>query len=189
MTKRYLSVIVPIYNEQTTIRQLVQRLQAIDVVKQIILVDDGSTDGTAIELEAFVNDRRVVHLRHDENRGKGAAIRTALPRVTEQHVVIQDGDLEYDPRDLPQLLAAMESRDDVAVYGSRYLRTGISQTYRSGGFDAVSGLLAARILNLAVRLLYGASITDEATCYKLFRTEHLREMNLECVGFEFCSEV
>ena len=198
-----LAVIVPVYNEDRTVAELLRRLEAQPCVSQIIIVDDGSTDGTWQELahwrarasvqweqNAAESQKRlaagelsIIVLQHDRNCGKGRAIRTGLDQVTRSHVIIQDADLEYDPADISKLWQVMQSDQAKAVYGSRYLET---PDLQRGRFVLQSGV---RFLNLLVRLIYGVRLTDEATCYKMFRTSDLRQMRLQCERFEFCPEV
>ncbi len=181
-----LSVIVPIYNERTTIQEVLDRLAAVPLDKEVIVVDDGSTDGSRQYLEQRGAGGRLDGgvlkvILHGRNRGKGAAIRTALAHVEGEAVIIQDADLEYDPAEIPALLAPIaEGRADV-VYGSRFL----------GSIEGMrwSHWLANKILTLTANVLYGAGLTDEATGYKLFRREVLDAMRLTCDRFEFCPEV
>ena len=127
--------------------------------------------------------QRFVLIQHDKNRGKGRAIRTGLEYGTSSHVIIQDADLEYDPADIAKLWAVMQSGEADVVYGSRYLD---NPKLQKGRFVMQSGV---RFLNLLVRVLYGVKLTDEATCYKMFRAADLRRMELQCEKFEFCPEV
>jgi len=179
-----LSVIIPIFNEYATIGDVMHRLLAVSCPKQLVLVDDGSTDGTWGLLQKWGDHPDVVLLRHPHNRGKGAAIRTGLAHARGRFTLIQDADLEYDPRDYPRLLEPLLQGQADIVYGSRYLRP--SPGSRPGGRLFRSGVA---VLNLAVWLLYGVRLTDEATCYKVFPTELLRAMDLQCERFEFCPEV
>lgn len=179
-----LSVIVPVYNEAATVAPLLDRVLSVPLPKQLIVVDDGSTDGSVDLLKAWVNHPDVILLRHPHNRGKGAAIRSGLAHAQGRFTLVQDADLEYDPRDYPRLLEPLlQGRADI-VYGSRYLRP-------SPGSRPCGRLFryGVALLNLAVRLLYGLRLTDEATCYKVFPTDVLRAMDLQCERFEFCPEV
>ena len=192
-----LSVIVPVYSEERTVAELLRRLEAQPCVSQIIIVDDGSTDRTWEELgpwrarSTFTeatsvpcgDSLSVIVVQHEKNRGKGRAIRTGLDLVTCSHVIIQDADLEYDPADINELWVVMQSGKADVVFGSRYLQNSALQ---KGRWFMQSGV---RFLNLLVRLLYGIRLTDEATCYKLFRTADLRSLDLHCERFEFCPEV
>jgi dolichol-phosphate mannosyltransferase len=179
-----LSVIVPAFNEAPTVVELLTRLCRVSCVCQIIVVDDGSTDDTlSLATQSFTDDSRFVIVSHDSNRGKSRAIRTGLDDVTCSHVIIQDADLEYDPNDIAKLWAVMQSGDADVVYGSRYMD---KPALQKGRWIMQSGV---RFLNFLVRVLYGVKLTDEATCYKMFRTKDLQAMNLQCERFEFCPEV
>jgi dolichol-phosphate mannosyltransferase len=180
-----LSIIIPVYNEAETIAQIVERVQnvALDgVEKEIIVVNDGSTDGTDAVLDILAtrwpNLLKIVY--HERNRGKGAAIRTALEHVTGDVVITQDADLEYNPQEYPKLLALFDDPAVRVVYGSRNLHT----NPRSSLSFYWGGLLLSWLANL----LYGSRITDEPTGYKLFRADLLRSLDLESDGFEFCPE-
>jgi glycosyltransferase involved in cell wall biosynthesis len=175
-----LSVIIPVYNEAATLPELLRRVLAVPVLKEILIVDDGSTDGTRDFLKTiWDNDLTVV--RHDANWGKGAAIRTAIQHARGEFVIIQDGDLEYEPMDYLALLQAIYDSEGV-VYGSRNLKP------RKGKFYLrywIGGMALTQIANT----LYGFHLTDETTGYKLFRASLIRSLNLKCDGFEFCAEV
>jgi dolichol-phosphate mannosyltransferase len=193
-----LSVIVPAFNEERTIDDLLRRVLAAPYGKQVIVVDDGSTDGTPGIVEDWERRGREVELiRHPVNRGKGAAIRTGLEHAIGRFTIVQDADLEYDPDDYPRLIEPLLAGTCDVVYGSRYLRSR-EQRAESGEPEIAlgSGAPCYRVmrwgvsaLNMAVRCLYGLRLTDEATCYKAFPTSVLRDMQLECERFEFCPEV
>jgi len=175
-----LSIIVPAFNESATIKSLLERVLAVDLPKEVIVVDDGSTDTTASLVERFA-DRGVKLLRHAHNRGKGAAIRTGLDAMTGDVVIIQDADLEYDPNDYPAVIGPIVRGEASVVYGNRWHRgTGVS--YRRY-------LWVGRLLTLVANLLYNARINDEPTCYKAFRTDVLKRIRLCADGFDFCPEV
>lgn len=177
-----LSVIMPVYNEKATLLAILEKVLAVDVPKEVIIVDDGSSDGTGEilrSIEGRYPDVRIVH--HQTNQGKGAAIRTGLSVATGDVVVIQDGDLEYDPEDYHKLLAPIEEGKAEVVYGSRVLGGGRKSYLRY--------YLGGRLLSFIVNWLHRAHITDEPTCYKTFRREVLERIKLECSGFEFCPEV
>ncbi len=183
-----LSVIIPAYQEEPTIREVLRRVLDIDTEslgfdKEILVCDDGSTDATsAVVEEVAAEEPRIRLLRHSENRGKGAAIRTALDHARGDYCLIQDADLEYEVTDYPALLAPLSDGARV-VYGSRFLTSWHPSGMRAANF------VANRILTTTANLLYGLAITDEATCFKVFETDLLRSLDLECKGFEFCPEV
>lgn len=178
-----LSILIPVYNEEQTVAALLDRVLAVDlgVEKEIIVVDDASRDGTGAVLERYRD--RVTLVRHERNRGKGAAIRTALSCATGEYVVPQDADLEYEPADLARLVETARSGGHRVVYGSRRLNPENRQ-YSSRAFY-LGGILVTWVANL----LYGLKLTDEATCYKLIERELITRMDLACERFEFCPEV
>jgi glycosyltransferase involved in cell wall biosynthesis len=184
-----LSVIVPAYREEKHIGTILERIDAVDLSalgldKEIVVCDDGSSDRTAEIVESFQAKRSTVKLvRHPVNRGKGAAIRTALGVATGDIALIQDADLEYDVNDYPALLEPIVAGRADVVFGSRFLMRAWPLGMQSANW------LANRVLTLAANLLFGLRITDEATCFKVFRTEILRGFDLECERFEFCPEV
>lgn len=183
LVKGLLTVLMPVYNERQTIGAALERVLAAPVRKEVLIVDDGSTDGTREYLRNHVDGRypdvRVLYL--PENVGKGAAIRAGLPHVRGEFVIIQDGDLEYDPMDYGKLLEVLQSGDANVVYGTRFAH-GMPRM-------RLANKAINRILAWLVRLLYRAPMTDEATCYKAFRTELLLSIPLTCRRFEFCPEV
>lgn len=179
-----LTVIVPVFNEAATIDELLRRVLAAPYRKQVIVVDDGSSDGTARAMRRWEGHNAVELLAHSRNRGKGAAIRTGLEQARGRFTIIQDADLEYDPQDYPELVEPLLAREAVVVYGSRNLERKRARRRRWSVYE-----LGVSVLNLCVRMLYGSRITDEATCYKAFATEVLHAMELKCERFEFCPEV
>jgi len=176
-------VIIPAHNEEATIEEVIRQVRAVDldVDLEIVAVDDASTDSTPEILSRLDDTPGIVVLTHPANRGKGAAIRTGLESVTGDMVLIQDADLEYDPSDYPRLIEPVTAGRADVVYGSRF--TGRRKNM------AFANLVANKLLAWTASLLYGKRITDEATCYKLFRTEVLRSFDLSCERFEFCPEV
>lgn len=173
------SVIVPVYNEVSHLEELLQAVHASPVKKEIIIVDDGSTDGTREKLQQLPPQSDVTIVFHERNCGKGASIRTALEYARGEYVLIQDSDLEYDPRDYPALLAPLREGQANVVYGVRPDRPERGRRF----------FLGAKLLTYLTNLLYGAGIHDEATCYKVFRRSLLQGVRLECQRFEFCPEV
>lgn len=173
------TVIVPVYNEAAHLDELLRSIHASPVKKEIIIVDDGSTDGTREKLQALppVDDVTVVF--HEKNYGKGAAIRTALAYARGEYVLIQDSDLEYDPQDYPRLLRPLQEGKANVVYGVRPDRPERGLRF----------FLGAKLLTHLTNFLYRAGIHDEATCYKVMRRSLLAQLQLQCRRFEFCPEV
>jgi len=179
------SILIPVYNEFRTFPQVLARVRAAPLPpgcsREIVVVDDGSTDGTAQFLRDHAGVSDLVAHRLDRNRGKGAALRAGIELATGDVILIQDGDLEYDPNDYARILAPLVSGQAEIVYGSRFLAHTPAMALRNR--------IANRVLTAAANLLYGANLTDEATAYKAFHADLLRGMHLECRRFEFCPEV
>ena len=173
-----LSVIIPAYNEIDTIEEVLRRVRAVEIAKEIIVTDDCSTDGTREFLRAQGD---IVLVESDRNRGKGASIRAAIERATGDVVLIQDADLEYDPNDYHALMQPIADGKADIVYGSRFLNA--KPKMRAANY------LANRVFAMLASVLYGRRVTDEATCYKTFRTDVLKSIDLRCNRFEFCPEV
>ncbi len=183
-----LSVAIPIYNERDTLREILAHVRAArlpdGVDLELLLVDDGSTDGTREILRDEVEGRyeNVRVLYHERNRGKGAAIVTAIRAAQGDFLVVQDADLEYDPNEFALLLAPLMRGEAKVTYGSRFRGEIIGMK--------PANRLANRLLTLTTNLLFpGARITDEATCYKMFRMDVLRGIPLKAQRFDFCPEV
>jgi glycosyltransferase involved in cell wall biosynthesis len=177
-----LSIVIPCYNEKETILKLLEKVEAVDlgdVEKEIIIVDDKSTDGTRELLKSQNSDHKLV--LHGENRGKGYALRTGFEHVTGDIVIIQDADLEYDPEDYKQLIQPIVEGKARVVYGSRERK----KNEPSGKLF----LLGGKFLTWLTNVLYGSDLTDEPTCYKVFDATLLKEIPLTCRRFEFCPEV
>ena len=179
-----LTVVVPVFNEVRTIDELLRRIAAAPYDKQIIVVDDGSTDGTVASLDRWSLNGSIELYHHRQNSGKGRAIRTALSHARGEFTIIQDADLELDPRDYPLLLEPLRDGAADLVVGSRFVG---DKLFRASSLSFFR--LGVCLLNLTVRLLYAVRVTDEACCYKALRTGVLRQMNLQCERFEFCPEV
>jgi len=176
-----LSIVIPIYNEEELLEKVLERVRALPLDMELILVDDHSTDRTPeiLAREAQKPGTRV--LRHDWNQGKGRAIRTGLEHATGDIVIIQDADLEYRPEEIPDVLRPiLEGRTNVA-YGSRFRGRVVGMRF--------ANRMANHILAYLVTILYFRRITDEATAYKAFRREVVQAIPLTCRRFEFCPEV
>lgn len=174
------TVLVPALNEEDTIGEVVDRLLALPISIQVIVVNDGSDDRTGEILASYCD--KITVLTNEERGGKGAAIRKGLPYATGKTVIVQDADLEYAPEEIPKLVQPILDGKAKVVYGTRF----------SHGMHpdmAFANRLVNRMLRTEVLVLYGQKLTDEATCYKAFDTELLKRMNLTCVRFEFCPEV
>jgi dolichol-phosphate mannosyltransferase len=179
-----LSVIMPVFNERATIDGSLRRVLAAPYSKQVIVVNDGSRDGTSEVLDAWAQVTNIEVLTHEVNRGKGAAIRTGLERAMGRFTIIQDADLEYCPEEYSLLVEPLLSGQADVVFGSRYLKRAGRVRHPMDMFRA-----GVHLLNACVWVLYGARLSDEATCYKAMPTALLRAMKLECIHFEFCPEV
>ena len=166
------SFVVPAYNEAATIGGVLTRIAALPLDFQVVVVDDGSDDGTAAAAEAAITDGRVVCIRHPVNLGKGAAIRSALPHVDGEIVVIQDADGEYDPSDVPALIQPIVDGFADVVYGSRLLGGKPQRAY------LFWHLVGNRFLSLLTNVLYNTTLSDMETGYKAFRSEVLRGLHL-----------
>lgn len=172
-----LSILIPVYNEGASVAEIVQRVAAVDIDKEIIVVDDGSVDTTPDVLrQLVVADLRVIH--HPANRGKGAAIRTALAAATGDAVIIQDADLEYDPQDYIPLLETFARQQADVVYGVRDL-SGQRFYMRWGN----------RLMTWVTNLLFGTHLHDMETCYKLVNRQIMQSLDLQSDGFEIEGEI
>lgn len=181
--RKKISIIIPVYNESWTIKELLDRVFRVDLgqwEREVIVVDDGSLDATP---RLLAEAKRVLDfklLRHPHNRGKGASVRSGLLVATGQAVLIQDADLEYDPEDIPKFLSLFES-GSLIVFGSRMMRG------TQGGYFHY--ILGAKLLTFFINILFGAKLTDPYTCYKLVDATIFRKLNLEAKGFELEAEV
>jgi glycosyltransferase involved in cell wall biosynthesis len=173
-----LSVIIPVYNEVESIQAILKRVQDTKLVHEIIVVDDGSKDGTRDVLKTLDGKKGIRIILHEHNKGKGAAVRTGMAAAKGDVLLIQDADLEYDPRDYPQLLKPINDGLADVVYGSRFL----------GGSHRVAmfwHMVANRILTFMTNILYNTILTDMETGYKVFRREILNGMVLHANSFDF----
>ncbi|MBN1902878.1 glycosyltransferase family 2 protein, partial [Candidatus Sumerlaeota bacterium] len=170
-----LSVIMPVYNEKNTIRQIVERVQAVPIPKEIIIVDDGSKDGTRDILQELSKQENIKVFLHRKNKGKGAALSTGLQHISGDYVIFQDADLEYHPEEYPRLLEPIRKGDADVVYGSRFKGAG-----RAFLFWHKMGNI---FLNLVTNILYNSTLTDMETCYKMFRKDVIEGITIESNRF------
>ena len=188
MPIRTLSIIVPCYNEESMIAVLLQKVADADcgLQKQIIVVNDGSVDGTAGEIEKFISSNPVINiqlLNHERNKGKGACIQTALANATGEVVIIQDADLEYSPSEYPKMLKPITDGFADVVYGSRFRG---SEAHRVLFFMHTIG---NKFLTFLSNVFTGINLTDMETGYKMFKTEMLKKIRLKEKRFGFEPEV
>lgn len=175
-----LSVVIPVYNERATIETILARVKESPFAKEILVVDDGSTDGTREYLQAL-RDPEIRVLLHPRNRGKGAAVRTGITASTGDMLVIQDADLEYSPSDYPALLKPIMDGNADVVYGSRFL--GVHRVFMFWHYTA------NRVLTFITNVLYNTMLTDMETCYKAFRGDVIRGLPLRSDGFDIEPEI
>lgn len=187
-----LSVLIPVYNEADTIREIIQRVSNTPFEKEIIVTDDGSTDGTREILKEFegrtTGGTPILLIFHERNRGKGASIRSALKKVTGDIVIIQDADLEYDPKEFDKLIEPILKGEARVVYGSRNLKMDGKGKHKNP-ISSLPFYWGGILLSKLANFLYGTRITDESTGYKVFETGVIKSLDLRCNRFEFCPEV
>ncbi|MGB9639778.1 MAG: glycosyltransferase family 2 protein [Anaerolineales bacterium] len=173
-----ISVIIPVYNEKNTIEEILKRVQNTKIPSEIVIVDDGSTDGTREILAQYQNNVSYQILFHEKNRGKGAAVNTGIRAATGDILIIQDADLEYDPREYPNLLKPIQEGNAEVVYGSRFL---------GGARRPILfwNMVANKILTLVTNILYNNILTDMETGYKVFRREVVQNMTIHARRFDF----
>ena len=178
-----LSVIVPVYNEEKTIREILDKILRVDVDKDLIIVDDGSTDKTREILDKVTKEKagQIKIIPHKKNMGKGRAVRTALEFIQGDLAIIQDADLEYEPAEYIRLIDTIKNKNADVVYGSRFLgkRHVTSRLHRFANW----------VLTFLTNILYGSNLTDMPTCYKLFKAELLKNLKLESNGFTIDAEI
>ena len=172
-----LSVIIPVFNEKNTIAALIAQVRAVPVEKEIVLVDDGSNDGTRELLkERFLNEPGVRVFFHEKNKGKGSAVRTGIREADGDALIIQDADLEYNPGDYKTLLETLDRLQANVVYGSRFMgKKGVTTPWH---------YFVNYFLTFLTNLLFSSQLTDMETCYKLFRADVLKKLPLRSEGFE-----
>ncbi|MDO8658791.1 MAG: glycosyltransferase family 2 protein [Candidatus Levybacteria bacterium] len=187
-----LSIIIPVFNEEKTISEILRRVDRVEipgVKKQIIVVNDGSTDATKSEINnSKLKIQNFEIFNHTKNQGKGAAVKTGIRNATGDFIIIQDADLEYDPKDIEKLMKPIITGKNEVVYGTRLNRLPrFSRDERTPRF--LLHYLGNKFLSLLTSIIYGNWITDMETCYKLFPTKAARKMNLNARGFEFEPEI
>ena len=173
-----ISVVIPAYNETQTIRKILARVQDTNLVDEILVVDDGSTDGTRDVLKELDGSGSIRVVLHDKNQGKGAAVMTGVRQASGDVIIIQDADLEYDPRDYPALLRPIEEGLADVVYGSRFLGAARRPTM-------FWHMIANKLLTLMTNLLYNNILTDMETGYKVFRREVVSNLQIHARRFDF----
>ncbi|KJJ83885.1 Glycosyl transferase family 2 [Candidatus Omnitrophus magneticus] len=185
-----ISIIIPTYNEEKTIKKIIDYVQGVAYPAdyEIIIVDDASIDRTIekeflIKLKNKKEKRNIRIFKNRINRGKGFSIRKGIKRSTGDIIVIQDADREYDPQDIPKLVMPIINGECLVVYGSRFLGAKWPQGM------AFQNLIANKLLTWITNILYGTKLTDEATCYKIFKTDVVKSMDLRANRFTFCPEV
>ena len=182
-----LSIIIPAYNEKNTIKKIIQKIKLVkNIKKQIILVDDGSTDGTTdiIKKKLLSNVDKIIF--HKRNFGKGAAIISAKKFIKGNYVIIQDADLEYNPQDYKKILNAMLDRKLQSVYGSRVLG---KKRYSVKNFTSKSRVFFNHILTIFSNILFNQNLSDAHTCYKAFDANFFKKIKLKEKDFAFCPEI
>lgn len=184
MSNKYktVSIVIPVYNEEKTILQILKKVLRADTLglkKEVIVVNDGSTDGTGEILKRYGKD--IVLLKHRLNQGKGKALRTGFAKAKGEIILVQDADLEYDPTDYPMMLTPFLTQGAKAVFGSREL----AENTRSHPLFFAGG----KIVTFTTRVLFGGRLTDVPTGYKAVLAKVLKKQRLKCVQFEFCPEL
>lgn len=178
-----LSIIIPVFNEEKSIQRLISTLTSLKtpgVKKEIIVIDDHSTDRTSVKLQKFLHDSKIKVLTHEENQGKGAAIKTGMQFATGDYLIVQDADFEYDPRDIGPMLTFARIYPEAVIYGSRYLGTHVD-TY----FHKMGNWFVTCVTNL----LFQSRLTDMETCYKLIPKKIYKKLNIQSNRFNFEPEV
>jgi glycosyltransferase involved in cell wall biosynthesis len=183
-----LSVIVPVYNEKPTLKTLIEKVVAVRIHKEVILVDDASTDGSQEIIRQLAKKHKLKTFFHRHNQGKGMAIRTGIKAARGDYVIIQDADLEYDPQDYFKLLKPIKDGKAQVVYGSRF--TGEHRNSKNPfGHMFFWHWVANQFLTLITNILYNTTLSDMETCYKVFPARLLQSIALNCRRFEFEPEV
>ena len=183
-----LSIIIPVYNEVQTIEKIVLKVKKIkDIKKQIIIVDDGSTDGTSEKLKDIKSKLKIDKIIFNKkNKGKGHAIKLAQKKISQKYTIIQDADLEYNPKDYHKILRVLKKKKFKVVYGSRILNT---NHFTKNNFTSNLRLFANHALTITSNIINSQNLTDAHTCYKAFDSNVFKKLNLCENGFSFCPEV
>lgn len=176
-----LSVIMPVYNEKDTVREILRQVRAVGRADEIVVIDDGSTDGTRGILREEEKQGDIVLVFHEKNMGKGAAVTTGFQRATGDIVLIQDADLEYDPRDYPTLVRPIEEGRVAVVYGSRFLGPRKAMMFWH--------MLGNQFLTLVTNILFNAILSDMETCYKVLRADVAKDLKLQSRGWGIDPEI
>jgi glycosyltransferase involved in cell wall biosynthesis len=171
-----LSVVMPVYNEINTIEKIVQKVLSRPEVKEIIIVDDKSTDGTREIIKKLASNPKIKVFFHNKNKGKGAAINTGVKFCTGDYVIFQDADLEYHPDEYPNLLKPIISGDADVVYGSRFKGAGRAFLFHH--------YIGNKLLTFITNILFNSCITDMETCYKLFKREIIQNITIKSNRFK-----
>jgi len=182
-----LTVLIPCYNEKKTISKIIKKIKLQKIRKQIIVIDDYSTDGTRLILKKKLKKSIDRLILNKKNLGKGASINSAKKFIKGDIVIIQDADLEYSPKDYPRLIRPIQNKKTNIVYGSRVL--GKKKRYYSNEFSSNFRVFANHILTIISNFLNNQKLTDAHTCYKVFKSKLFKKINLEEKGFSFCPEV
>ena len=182
-----LSIIIPVYNEEFTLLEILKKIWKININKEIIIVNDGSTDETKNILKSLNKKYYSKIIHHKKNLGKGAAIITASKYVSGDVVIIQDADLEYDPKDYQKLINPIQKNLFKVVYGSRVL--GKRRYHNASNFISLSRIFFNQMLTIISNFINNQNLTDAHTCYKVFSKNIFLKLNLKEKGFSFCPEV
>ncbi len=176
-----LSVIIPVYNEVNTLQKILEKIEAVDLDKEIILVDDSSSDGSTELLQELEEKQNYKVVYHKENRGKGAALRSGFEHATGDYVIVQDADLEYDPQEYHLLIKEVQEGNAKVVYGSRFM----------GNYEdmTTAHYWGNRFLTFLTNLLYGVKLTDMETCYKLIPRDLIQSIRIRSNRFNFEPEI